>query len=146
MKSYLLRKSSELIESIMHTKRAYTFDEYRDSERFSLIFGIKGSNLCRVARFEVSNALTCVFSKNFISAGVPVPPGFIISSEAYFDYLSHGATIYDKLAVGFTEIIYGWEDQTGRRFSPDHHHIADLTNYPMLFAVRFSCGLADLSR
>ncbi len=77
---------------------------------------------------------------------VPVPPGFIISSESYFDYLSDGAKIFDKLEQAYNDILMDWESESGRRFSPTAEELSDMDTFPILFSVRPSCGVADMGR
>jgi phosphoenolpyruvate synthase/pyruvate phosphate dikinase len=78
--------------------------------------------------------------------GIPVPPGFIISSESYFDYLKDGANIYEKLEDSYSSILMEWENETGRRFSPSRSELPELEKFPILLSLRPSCGLADLNR
>ena len=61
-------------------KLVYRFDE-GDASMTDLLGG-KGSNLCEMVRL-----------------GLPVPPGFVITTEACLDYFSNGR----RLPAGLTE-------------------------------------------
>ena len=78
--------------------------------------------------------------------GIPVPPGFIISSESYFDYLKDGAKIYEKLEDSYLPILMEWENETARRFSPSQSELSELEKFPILLSLRPSCGLASMNR
>src|SRR5690606_35898753 len=50
------------------------------------------------------------------SLGVPVPPGFIITTEACNAYLAAGNTFPPGLDAQLAEALRAVEDRTGRRF------------------------------
>jgi pyruvate,orthophosphate dikinase len=63
------------------------------------LFGGKGANLAEMARI-----------------GLPVPPGFIISTEACNTYLQHGAQFPDGMWEQALEALKSVEEQTGKGF------------------------------
>ena len=78
-------------------KHVYRFAE-GDATMADLLGG-KGSNLCEMARL-----------------GLPVPPGFVISTQVCRDYLSNGYTLPDGLEAAIREGITELEQSVGHRF------------------------------
>jgi pyruvate,orthophosphate dikinase len=78
-------------------KLVYRFDE-GDASMADLLGG-KGSNLCEMARL-----------------GLPVPPGFVITTEACLDYFALGGGLPAGLAEGIRDNIRLLEKAVGRGF------------------------------
>ena len=91
------------------TKLVYRFDE-GDASMSSLLGG-KGSNLCEMVRL-----------------GLPIPPGFVISTETCREYFSLGHKLPKGLSEGIRENIRLLEDSMGRKFGSSGH--------PLLVSVR----------
>jgi pyruvate,orthophosphate dikinase len=91
------------------TKRVYLFDEGGKEDR--TLLGNKGANLCEMT-----------------ALGLPVPPGFIISTEACKEYFDNDNELPPGLMKEITAAIGEIEDQTGRK-------LGDPAN-PLLFSVR----------
>ena len=87
----------------------YRFDQ-GDLSMTDLLGG-KGSNLCEMVRL-----------------GLPVPPGFVISTEACLDYFHRGNRFPEGLAEGIRENIQSLEKALGRQFGS--------TDNPLLVSVR----------
>jgi len=94
-------------------KTVFFFSE--GSEDDSSLFGNKGSKLCGMVRL-----------------GLPVPPGFIVSTQSCNEYLSKGSLDTDlhmELRNGVREL----ELQTGRNFSAN---VDTVHTFPLLFSIR----------
>ena len=90
-------------------KFAYRFDE-GDATMAELLGG-KGSNLCEMTRL-----------------GLPVPPGFVISTQVCRDYLTHNNTLPDGLEAAVRTNIKDLEQAIGHTFgSPSD---------PLLLSIR----------
>ena len=90
-------------------KLVYRFDE-GDASMVEILGG-KGSNLCEMARL-----------------GLPIPPGFIISTEASRDYFSLGHQCPEGLEDGVRENMRALEQIIGRKFGSAER--------PLLLSVR----------
>ena len=90
-------------------KLVYRFDEGDAS--MSDLLGGKGANLCEMARLEL-----------------PIPPGFVVTTEACLDYFALGQQFPPGLWEGIQENVHLLEDAMGRRFGSS-------TN-PLLVSVR----------
>ena len=90
-------------------KLVYRFDEGDASMRDLL--GGKGANLCEMAQL-----------------GLPVPPGFIITTEACLDYYDRDGRLPDGLWEDVVENIASLEASIGREFGS--------TTNPLLVSVR----------
>ena len=90
-------------------KLVYRFDEGDAS--MADILGGKGSNLCEMVRL-----------------GLPVPPGFVISTEASREYFSLGHQSPDGLEEGIRENLQLLEKTIGRKFGS--------ADRPLLLSVR----------
>jgi pyruvate,orthophosphate dikinase len=90
-------------------KLVYRFDEGDTS--MADILGGKGSNLCEMVRL-----------------GLPVPPGFVISTEASREYFSLGHQAPDGLEESIRENIHLLEKTIGRKFGS--------ADSPLLLSVR----------
>lgn len=93
----------------MSNKRVYLFREGDKSMRDLL--GGKGANLC-----EMTNI------------GLPVPPGFTITTEVCTEYYTSGKRLPDGLMDEIKAAVADVEKQLGRNFGG--------TNKPLLFSVR----------
>jgi pyruvate,orthophosphate dikinase len=97
------------------TKSVYTFggnaphDDPRQGDK--TVTGGKGANLAEMA-----------------SIGLPVPPGFTITTEECVNYLQHGAEFSDALRAEVAKALTHIEESVGKRFGD----AAD----PMLVSVR----------
>lgn len=97
------------------TKSVYTFggnaphDDPRQGDK--TVTGGKGANLAEMA-----------------SIGLPVPPGFTITTEECVNYLQHGAEFSDALRAEVAKALAHIEQSVGKRFGD----AAD----PMLVSVR----------
>ena len=90
-------------------KLVYRFDEGDAS--MADILGGKGSNLCEMVRL-----------------GLPVPPGFVISTEASREYFSLGHRSPEGLEESIRENIQSLEKTIGRKFGS--------VDRPLLLSVR----------
>ena len=90
-------------------KLVYRFDEGDASMRDLL--GGKGSNLCEMARLEL-----------------PIPPGFVVTTEACLDYFALGQQFPEGLWENIQENIGRLEEVMGRGFGS--------TANPLLVSVR----------
>ena len=90
-------------------KLVYRFDE--GNATMADLLGGKGSNLCEMARL-----------------GLPVPPGFVISTQVCRDYLTNTQTLPEGLEASIKENIQGLEKAMGRNFGS----VSD----PLLVSVR----------
>lgn len=96
-------------------KMVYRFEE-GDASMADLLGG-KGSNLCEMARL-----------------GLPVPPGFVISTQVCRDYLSHGQVLPKGLKESIEENIGVLEQAMGRGFGS--------TVNPLLVSVRSGASIS----
>ena len=78
-------------------KLVYRFSEGDDS--MADLLGGKGSNLCEMTKL-----------------GLPVPPGFVISTQVCRDYLSNGYALPDGLEETIRDRIGELEQSIGHRF------------------------------
>ncbi len=78
-------------------KLVYQFSE-GDASMTALLGG-KGSNLCEMVRL-----------------GLPVPPGFVISTETCLDYFKRGNQLPDGLAASIRDNVGQVEEAMGRKF------------------------------
>lgn len=93
-------------------KRVYSFhDDVPDGKD---LLGVKGAHLCEIAKI-----------------GLPVPPGFVITTENYHDFLYHEA-ITPELVTACTEGIHNLERETGRKFGTPSNN----GQLPLLLSVR----------
>jgi pyruvate,orthophosphate dikinase len=81
----------------MAKKWVYLFSEGNKDMRELL--GGKGANLCEM--------------KNI---GLPVPAGFVITTEACTQYYEDGRKINDEITSQITEYMKKIEDETGKKF------------------------------
>ena len=93
-----------------HTlKLVYRFDEGNAS--MGDLLGGKGGNLCEM-----------------VQLGLPIPPGFVISTQVCRDYLTKQQTIPEGLEESIKENIHLLERSIGRKFGS--------TSSPLLVSVR----------
>ena len=97
------------IQAPQTLKFVYRFDEGNAS--MGDLLGGKGSNLCEMVRL-----------------GLPVPPGFVISTQVCRDYLTKQQTIPEGLEESIKENIHLLEQSIGRNFGS--------TSNPLLVSVR----------
>ena len=93
-----------------HKKSVYSFHEGSSSD--ISILGIKGACLCEMTHLQL-----------------PVPPGFVISSEASVEYYDDDKIIPQNLISEYTHAITEIERQTGRIFG-------STSEYPLLLSIR----------
>jgi pyruvate,orthophosphate dikinase len=91
------------------TRYLYRFKE--GSANMRDLLGGKGANLCEMA-----------------SLGLPIPPGFVISTDAFREYHSAGRKIPDEMWNDIREHVAEIEEATGRKFGD--------RNNPLLVSVR----------
>jgi len=96
-------------EDLTMTKRVYSFHE-GNSDMKSLLGG-KGANLAEMTRI-----------------GLPVPPGFIITTEACREYNENGKKLPDGLLDELKEHLRILEKETGKKFGSSSN--------PLLLSVR----------
>lgn len=97
------------IQAPRTVKFVYRFDE-GDASMADLLGG-KGSNLCEMARL-----------------GLPVPPGFVISTQVCRDFLTKNQTLPEGLEESIKDNIQLLEKSIGRNFGS--------TSSPLLVSVR----------
>ena len=97
------------IQATQAVKLVYRFDEGNAS--MADLLGGKGSNLCEMARL-----------------GLPVPPGFVISTQVCRDYLVKNQILPEGLEESVRENIRELEESIGRNFGS--------TSDPLLVSVR----------
>lgn len=100
-------------------KRVYLFDDISDNNK--RLFGQKGSALVELTKL-----------------GLPVPPGFIITTENFLEYVNHGEEIKEELIKSYKTAIHSIEHKTGRIFGRPSH---DNKKLPLLFAVRAATAI-----
>ena len=88
----------------------YVYDFSEGDKSMKDLLGGKGANLAEMTKL-----------------GLPVPPGFTITTEAYRAYLKESA-VPESLATEVTRALRGVEDQMGR-------HLGDPAD-PLLVSVR----------
>ena len=96
----------------MSTRWIYSFDELDlasercggDWDEVRGLLGGKGANLADMTRL-----------------GIPVPPGFTITSEACNAYLDQGETMPSGLADQLTNALNTIEQETGKSFGDPNH-------------------------
>ncbi len=97
------------IQAPQTVKFVYRFDEGNTS--MADLLGGKGSNLCEMARL-----------------GLPVPPGFVVSTQVCRDYLTKNQTLPEGLEESIRDNIQLLEKSIGRNFGS--------TSSPLLVSVR----------
>ncbi|MCH8987499.1 MAG: pyruvate, phosphate dikinase [Chloroflexi bacterium] len=97
------------IQAPQTVKLVYRFDEGNAS--MADLLGGKGSNLCEMARL-----------------GLPVPPGFVISTQVCRDYLTKNQTLPERLEAAVRKNIRRLEKSIGRNFGSN--------SSPLLVSVR----------
>lgn len=93
----------------MQDKNVYLFHE--GNARMRELLGGKGANLAEMARI-----------------GLPVPPGFTVSTEACRQYLRQGQVIWDELREEVIAALHKLEEATGKSFG--------VSKKPLLVSVR----------
>eukprot|EP01036_Dinobryon_divergens_P042766 gene42766-56848_t len=93
-----------------HKKRVYAFNEGSGADE--LILGNKGVSLCEMTRL-----------------GLPVPPGFVISTEASLEYYDGKFSFPDNFVSEYTKAIQELERKTGKVFG-------GVDAVPLLLSVR----------
>jgi pyruvate, orthophosphate dikinase len=81
------------------------------------LLGLKGANLCEMYHL-----------------GLPVPPGFIISTAAYHEYMENGWEITEYLEETYRAAVEAIESHTHRKFGGSTPHLPQ----PLLLSVRSS--------
>ena len=97
------------IQAPQTVKLVYRFDE--GNATMADLLGGKGSNLCEMARL-----------------GLPVPPGFVISTQVCRDYLTKNQTLPDGLEEAVKDNLRQLEKSIGRNFGSNSN--------PLLVSVR----------
>jgi pyruvate,orthophosphate dikinase len=93
----------------MQDKNVYLFHE--GNAQMRELLGGKGANLAEMARI-----------------GLPVPPGFTVSTEACRQYLRQGQVIWDELREEIITALHKLEEATGKSFG--------VSEKPLLVSVR----------
>lgn len=101
-------------------KRTYALDEGGVTPDRKLL-SAKGAALC-----ELTNA------------GLPVPPGFVITTENFTEYVNHGEVVRDDLLRAIKESVHDIERETGRLFG---HGTPDKKKLPLFLAVRAGAAI-----
>ena len=96
-------------------KYVYNFQEGDGSNHF--LFGGKGAGLCEMTKI-----------------GLPVPPGFVITTEACRQYYKDGKRLSDPLIEQVTEAMKSLEQTTGKGFGA--------RNNPLLVSVRSGAAVS----
>ena len=97
------------IQAPQTVKLVYRFDE--GNATMADLLGGKGSNLCEMARL-----------------GLPVPPGFVISTQVCRDYLTKNQTLPEGLEEAVKDNLRQLEKSIGRNFGSNSN--------PLLVSVR----------
>ncbi|KRE49680.1 pyruvate, phosphate dikinase [Paenibacillus sp. Soil522] len=114
----------------MSTKRVFDFTE-GDGEMRSLLGG-KGANLAEMTR-----------------AGLPVPPGYTITTEACLHYFKRGDLMDDSLKCEIFEAMERLETQKGQRFGGPQNPLlvsvrsGSVTSMPGMMDTILNLGLND---
>lgn len=94
----------------MSKKWVYGFEELNEAEAYAGswdgakgLLGGKGANLAEMTRI-----------------GVPVPPGFIITTEACNEFLSLGEKLPEGLWAQVDQALHAIEEATGKKFGDPH--------------------------
>lgn len=96
-------------------KRTYAFNEGGATPDQKLL-SAKGAALCELTH-----------------AGIPVPPGFIITTDNFIEYVNHEEVMCDDLLRAIKDSVNDIERQTGRSFGRGSH---DKKKFPLFLAVR----------
>jgi pyruvate,orthophosphate dikinase len=99
----------------MASKFVYWFEEGRGD--LKSLLGGKGAGLAEMTRI-----------------GLPVPPGFTITTEACVNYYQHGENIPDGLEEQIEEYVKGLEEKTGKVFGGSEN--------PLLVSVRSGAAIS----
>ena len=101
------------MNTMTETKWVYEFGAGRNDGRAEMknLLGGKGANLAEMA-----------------SIGLPVPPGFTITTEVCTHYYDHGRTYPDALETQVRAALADIEKHVGKKFGDRHH--------PLLVSVR----------
>ena len=91
----------------MSKKWVYLFDEVEQAEKY---VGGKWENVRGLLGGKGANLL------EMVRIGVPVPPGFTVSTEACNAYLDSGETFPEGLKEQILEALKSVEESTGKRF------------------------------
>jgi phosphoenolpyruvate synthase/pyruvate phosphate dikinase len=78
-----------------------------------------------------------VLQQYIYSIDIPTPPGFILTTHAYHDYINERAT-YESLEVVYKRALRSLEDSSGRKFQPEYLDIDE--KFPMLLSLRASAS------
>jgi pyruvate, orthophosphate dikinase len=89
----------------------YVYQFAHGDKSMKSLLGGKGANLAEMARI-----------------GLPVPPGFIVTTEACNQYLGRGEELWPELKTGILDNLKLLEEQTGRTFGGGES--------PLLLSVR----------
>ena len=103
------------IQAVPSVKLVYRFDEGNSS--MSELLGGKGSNLCEMAQL-----------------GLPVPPGFVITTQVCRYYLNKNQTLPKGLEESIKDNIQQLEKSIGRNFGS--------TSTPLLVSVRSGASIS----
>src|SRR5512136_514229 len=99
---------------VSSNKVVFTFEEGDGSNK--MLLGGKGANLCEMTRI-----------------GLPVPPGFVVTTECCLAYLKEGR-LPDGLMDQVREHLSRIEQATGKRFGAAHD--------PLLVSVRSGSAIS----
>ncbi len=99
------------------TKKKYVFDFEEGDGKNKQLLGGKGANLCEMTQI-----------------GLPVPPGFVITTEACLQYFDEGHKLPKGLMEEVRRHMEAMEEKTGKGFGSD-------TN-PLLVSVRSGSALS----
>lgn len=97
----------------MERKRVYEFGEGCTDK---VLLGIKGATLCELTQL-----------------GLPVPPGFVITTENFTEYISLGEGVSSPLESQYRDAIRSLECITHRKFAGRSD---DEKQLPLLLSVR----------
>ena len=122
-----------------HKKYVYYFSE--GSAEDKALLGNKGCHLCEMVRLKM-----------------PVPPGFVISTEACQEYFKSGRELPESMVSDYTRAVHDLESQTGNLFgagllkkeaksgSPSASPTrANVVTFPLLLSVRSGAAVSMVS-
>jgi hypothetical protein len=112
----LIAESGRTLTRMLSFERKRVFTFQQGDQKNSRLLGQKGAALCELTQL-----------------GLPVPPGFVITTENFLEYVNHGEELRPELIKAVTNAIYGIEKETGRKFGKPS---TDGLKLPLLLAVR----------
>ena len=117
----LIAESGRSLTRMLTFERKRVHTLHRGDRNDYRLLGRKGAALCELTQL-----------------GLPIPPGFVITTENYLEYVNHGEELSPDLIKAITNGVLGIEKVTGKNFGKPS---SDGTKLPLLFAVRAGAAI-----